>query len=79
MKAKKNNIARQVPLCALIWGNIKKYQYTDSISDEDLSKILDVNIRTIYNYNNHPEKLSTEKIQMFIDATGITKEQLIAD
>ena len=78
MKAKKNN-TRQIPLCALIWGNIKKYQYTDNISNEALAEILGVDIRTIYNYDKHPERLSTEKIQMFMDWTGITKEQLIAD
>lgn len=66
-------------LYILIWANIKKYQYTNQISNEELAEILEVSVRTIYNYDKNPSRVSTEKIQLFIEKTGIAKENLIAD
>lgn len=76
MEQKKPN---QKVLYILIWANIRKYQYANGMSNAALAEILEVSTRTLYTYNKDPRRLSTEKMQMFIERTGVSKEQLIAD
>ena len=76
MEQKKPN---QKVLYILIWANIRKYQYANGMSNAALAEILEVSTRTLYTYNKDPRRLSTEKMHMFIERTGVSKEQLIAD
>ena len=76
MEQKKTN---QKVLYILIWANIRKYQYANGMSNAELAEVLEVCPRTLYTYNKDPRRLSTEKMQMFIERTGVSKEQLIAD
>lgn len=61
----------------LVWGNIRKYQYLNSMCDEMLASILGVSPRSLYNYDRMPDRLSIGKIEAFISATGIDAAKLI--
>ena len=76
MEQKKTN---QKVLYILIWANIRKYQYANGMSNAELAEVLEVCPRTLYTYNKDPRRLSTERMQLFIEKTGVTKENLIAD
>lgn len=64
-------------ISAVIWANIRKFQYIAKVSDEELASILDVSTRTLYNYHSNPEKITLETIQLFIDYVGTNFEDLI--
>lgn len=66
------------PIYKIIWGNIKRFQYINSISDLQLAEIFEISVRTLYNYDKQPFKLTLNKIELFLNNTQITMEQLIA-
>ena len=49
MKMKKQNSVYGVDL--LIWGNIRRYQYLNRLSDEQLAQSLGISTRTLYSYD----------------------------
>lgn len=61
---------------AVVWANIKRYQYIYGISDESLSKMFGVTTRTIYSYDKDPSPISLKCLQSFIENTGISFETL---
>ncbi len=67
----------KVKLSRLIWSNIRKAQYLNELSDEQLAKALNVSIRTLSNYDNDPSRISFKNIEEFIDNTETPFEQLI--
>ena len=74
---KNATISSKVRISRLIWSNIRKSQYINQLSDEQLALALNVSIRTLNNYDNAPCKLSLETIEMFIKNTETPFEQLI--
>jgi hypothetical protein len=62
---------------AVIWSNIRKYQYLNHITDEQLAEILEVCTRTLYTYDSEPNKVTLEKVQLFLDNLNIGIESLI--
>lgn len=67
----------KVKLSRLIWSNIRKAQYLNELSDEQLAKALNVSVRTLNNYDNDPSRISFKNIEEFIDNTETPFEQLI--
>lgn len=67
----------KVKLSRLIWSNIRKAQYLNELSDEQLAKALNVSIRTLNNYDNDPSRISFKNVEEFIDNTETPFEQLI--
>ena len=67
----------KIKISRLIWSNIRKSQYINQLSDEQLALALNVSIRTLNNYDNAPCKISLETIEMFIKNTETPFEQLI--
>ena len=70
-------IKNKVIICKVIWGNIRKFQYVQGMSMPQLAKILGVSERSIYNYDANPGNLPLGRVQLFIEATGVTMESLI--
>ncbi|MBO5163724.1 MAG: hypothetical protein J6B75_04685 [Ruminococcus sp.] len=70
-------IPRNKEICIIVWANIRKYQYLNGITDSQLSDILNISTRTLYTYDKEPYKLTLEKVQLFINETGIEMEKLI--
>jgi len=68
----------KIRISRLIWSNIRKSQYMNELTDEQLAQALEVSVRTLNNYDNEPCKLSLETIEMFVKNTETPFEQLIA-
>lgn len=75
---KNNNFVKHAEIYRVVWGNIRKWQYLNSISDTQLAEILEVSQRTLSNYDNEPHKVTLEKVQLFLINAKITVEQLIS-
>ena len=61
-----------------IWGNIRKYQYINDLTDDELAKILELTTRTLYSYDKDPSGLTHKRVQNFIDSSGIDLDALIS-
>ena len=61
----------------IVWSNIRKYQYLQRMTDSQLSDSMGVTIRTLYSYDKDPSNLTLEKIERFLNVTGIEMESLI--
>lgn len=61
-----------------IWGNIRKYQYINDLTDDELAKILELTTRTLYSYDKDPSGLTLKRVQNFIDSSGIDLDALIS-
>lgn len=63
---------------AVIWSNIKRYQYLYSISDDELSQMLGITKRTLYSYEKDPSHISLKCLQLFLDNSGNSIEMLFS-
>lgn len=61
----------------IIWSNIRKFQYLNKVSDEQLACLLDVSIRTLDNYNTEPQRITLKTIENFLNETGISIDKLL--
>ncbi len=61
----------------IVWSNIRRYQYIQKMTDEQLCESLGVSNRTLYVYDKDPSNLTLEKVDNFIERTGIGIEALI--
>lgn len=62
----------------VIWSNIRRYQYLNSLSDEALAKTMELTTRTLYNYDHDPSALTMKRVQLFIEHSGLDIEALIS-
>ncbi len=62
----------------VIWSNIRRYQYLNSLSDEALAKTMELTTRTLYNYDHDPSMLTLKRVQLFIEHSGLDIEALIS-
>ncbi|MBR1764437.1 MAG: helix-turn-helix transcriptional regulator [Ruminococcus sp.] len=75
---KKSNPAFKYALYIIVWSNIRKFQYINGISEEQLAEMLKVTTRTLYAYDKDPSCITLEKLQQFVEQTGIEAAELIA-
>lgn len=68
---------KESPIYDIIWSNIRRIQYLEHITDYYLAEMLCVTERTLLNYDKEPKRITLEKIQLFIDATNVTINELI--
>lgn len=61
----------------IVWSNIRKYQYLQRMTDRQLSDSMGVTIRTLYTYDKDPSNLTLEKIEKFLNVTGVEMASLI--
>ena len=62
----------------VIWSNIRRYQYLNSLSDEALAKTMELTTRTLYNYDHDPSALTLKRVQLFIEHSELDIEALIS-
>ena len=62
----------------IIWDNIRKFQYLNDLTDEQLAEVLKLTTRTLYNYDKDPSDLTLKRIQLFIDSSGLEIQELIS-
>ena len=75
---KENNRKPKSPtLCFIIWSNILRKQYLLGITDEQLSKILNITSRTLYNYQQDPSVITMKQLQFVLDKMDIEMESLL--
>lgn len=60
----------------LIWGNIRRFQYINSLTNAQLAEALNVSERTLYSYDKDPSLMTLNRIQAFIDNSGVSMEEL---
>ena len=76
---KENARKPQAPtLGFVIWSNIIRQQYLLGITDEQLSKVLGVTVRSLYNYRKDPSVMTMRQIQALLDSFGVEMQALIA-
>ncbi len=63
---------------AIIWSNIRRYQYLNKLTKQQLADILHRCPKSLDSYDKNPTTLTLEMIQFFIDSTGLTMEELIS-
>ena len=59
------------------WGNVRRYQYINHLTDEQLAEILEISTRTLYTYDKEPSTIKLETLQNFIDSTKMEISELI--
>ena len=59
------------------WGNIRRFQYINHLTDEQIAEILGVSTRTLYAYDKEPNTIKLETLQNFINETKIDITELI--
>lgn len=74
-KAKMANDTYKVYL--LIWSNIRRFQYLNGLTDKQISESLGITTRTLYAYDKNPSALTLEKIQQFLEHSGLDMQALI--
>lgn len=74
-KAKMANDTYKVYL--LIWSNIRRFQYLNGLTDKQISESLGITTRTLYTYDKNPSALTLEKIQQFLEHSGLDMQALI--
>lgn len=75
---KKNTAIVGYTLYSIIWSNIRRFQYLNGVSDPQLADILKVTTRTLYSYDKDPSAITLDRLQSFIDNTGIEVSELVS-
>ena len=60
----------------LIWANILRQQYLHGLNDQQLSDLLGVSARTLYNYRSDPSNLTVKQLQLVIERFELEPETL---
>lgn len=68
---------RHYSIYTVIWSNIRRHQYLLGMTNEQLCNLLGISARTLYTYDKNPSGLTLEKIEQFLDGTGVEMQMLI--
>ena len=70
--------ASKAPTMAMIiWSNIVRQQYLKGLDDEQLSSLLGITTRTLYNYRADPSALTLKQLQSIVERLNIEMESLL--
>lgn len=61
-----------------VWANIRKIQYLQGITDENLALMLECSERTLRNYDDAPGKITLETVNLFCINTGTDATELVS-
>lgn len=75
MKSSKN-AQSAVAFAKLIWSNILRQQYLHGVTDKQLSDLLGVTTRTLYNYKADPSCVTMRQLQAVVESFGVEPESL---
>ena len=76
-KSMANNARLSIPLPKKIWCKIRYYQQLYDISKETLAEQLNVQPRTLSNYDSKPENLTIGQICQFLKYNNLIFSDLI--
>lgn len=74
--AGKKNTSRATTFARRIWSNILREQYLNGVTDQQLSNLLGVTPRTLYNYRHDPSNVTVKQLQAVIESFGLEPETL---
>ena len=64
-------------LAMIIWSNIVRQQYLKGLDDDQLSALLGITTRTLYNYRADPSALTLKQLQSIVEKLNIEMESLL--
>ena len=64
-------------LAMIIWSNIVRQQYLKGLDDDQLSTLLGITTRTLYNYRADPSALTLKQLQSIVEKLNIEMESLL--
>ena len=74
--ANKRTTSSTVAFAKLIWSNILREQYLKGVSDKQMSDLLGVTTRTLYNYRHDPSSVTMKQLQAVVESFGLEPEIL---
>ena len=75
---RENKRASKAPTMAMIiWSNIVRQQYLKGLDDDQLSALLGITTRTLYNYRADPSALTLKQLQSIVEKLNIEMESLL--
>ena len=74
--ASKKNTSSAVAFAKVIWSNILRQQYLNGVTDQQLSNLLGVTPRTLYNYGHDPSNVTVKQLQAVIESFGLEPDTL---
>ena len=75
MKSSKNPQS-SIAFAKLIWSNILRQQYLHGVTDRQLSDVMGVTTRTLYNYRHDPSSVTVKQLQAVVESFGVEPESL---
>lgn len=75
MKSSKN-AQSSIAFAKLIWSNILRQQYLHGVTDRQLSDVMGVTTRTLYNYRHDPSSVTVKQLQAVVESFGVEPESL---
>jgi len=75
MKSSKN-VQSSIAFAKLIWSNILRQQYLHGVTDRQLSDVMGVTTRTLYNYRHDPSSVTVKQLQAVVESFGVEPESL---
>ena len=64
-------------IAVIVWSNITRQQYLQSINDDKLCQILGITSRTLYNYRQDPSALTMKQLQIVLEKMNLNMEELL--
>lgn len=59
-----------------IWSTILREQYLNGVTDQQLSNLLGVTTRTLYNYRHDPSNVTVKQLQAVIESFRLEPDTL---
>ena len=64
-------------IAVIVWSNITRQQYLQSINDDKLCQILGITSRTLYNYRQDPSALTMKQLHIVLEKMNLNMEELL--
>ncbi len=74
--ANQRTTSSTVAFAKLIWSNILRQQYLHGVTDRQLSDVMGVTTRTLYNYRHDPSSVTVKQLQAVVESFGVEPESL---
>ena len=64
---------------AVVWSKIRRYQYLLNISEEQMSELLQVCMKTLKSYDQNPDAVTLKVVRIFSENTNVSLQSLITE
>ena len=69
---------KRIPFQKLLWCKIRYYQHTHDITNNRLADIMTVGERTLREYDKKADNITLDKIDNFLNYSGISITELMS-